>query len=84
MHKYFSKLPPTFRCVNDLYMDLKPLFSADPMLLHVFIAMCPEEDYLSLFKKIPTYLSLTWVSLLTKSVGFINWGDVSYFSMSVS
>lgn len=79
-----EKLPLPFRGVNDLYMDLKPLFAADPMLLHVFIAMCPKEDYLSLFKKIPTYLSLTWASHLPKFVGYVNREDVSCFSISVS
>ena len=74
-----SELSLSFRCVNDLYMDLKPLFAADPMLLHVFIAICPEEDCLSLFMKIPTYLSLTWVSRLPKLIRYVNREDVSYF-----
>ena len=79
---YFSKLTLLFRCVNNLYMELEPLFAADPMLLHVFIAMCSRKDYLSLFMKVPTYLSLTWVSHQPRLVTHVNWGDVSYCCIS--
>ena len=83
MHTCFNKLPLKIRRANDLYMDLEPLFAADPMLLHVLIAMCPTEDYLKLFTKVPTYLSLSWISRLTKHVQTINNEDVSYFYLFV-
>ena len=50
-----------YRFVNNFYPPLKPLFIADPMLLYDFIYICPEDDFQSLFRKIPAYLSLTWL-----------------------
>ena len=76
-----NSLYPIYRSVNDLYADLELLFAADPVLLNVFIALCPKEDYLSLFRKIPTYLSLTWLSHLPGTVKSINSKDVGYFHM---
>lgn len=81
MRTMSSKFPLPYRCVNDLFVDLEPLFAADPILLNVFIALCPKEDYLSLFSKIPTYLSFTWLSHLPETVKSINTKDVGYFCM---
>ena len=50
---------------------------ADPMLLHVVLALCPEEDYSSILTMVPTYLSLTLMSLQPNKSKTVNWGDVS-------
>lgn len=78
MHTSFHRLPLTFRWVDDGYEDLEPLFAADPVLCHVLVAMCPRDDYLTLFREIPTYLSLTWMSHLSESVKSVNKKEVSY------
>ena len=52
------------RFVDQHYSSLEPLFAADSLLLHDFIYLCREGDYKHLFKKIPTYLSLTCLSSL--------------------
>ena len=44
------------------YSSLRECFDADPLLLYDFVYMCPEEEYLSLFSKLPVSLSLTWLS----------------------
>ena len=56
---------------------MAPLFSADPILLHLFIGICPREDYLYLFTNIPTYLALTFVLHLSQKVQCINNDEVN-------
>ena len=56
---------------------MAPLFSADPILLHLFIGICPREDYLGLFTNIPTYLALTFVSHLSVKVQYVNKDEVN-------
>lgn len=60
----FSVLP--YSLMDNIYPSLHPLFVADPILLHVFIYICRKEEYCSLFKKIPAYLSLTFLSQVQK------------------
>lgn len=43
-------------------MVLEPYFVADPLLLCDFVYFCPEDDYPELFKRVPTHLSLAWLS----------------------
>ena len=52
------------RFVDEHYSSLEPLFEADPLLLYDFIYLCHKREYITLFKKIPTYLSLTWLCSL--------------------
>ena len=73
MSKYFHLCSH----IGDLYMSLEELFVADPMLLHVVLALCPEKDYSSILTMVPTYLSLTLMSLQPKKIKTVNWGDVS-------
>ena len=61
-----------YRFVNDFYPRLELLFIADPLFLYDFIYLCPEGDFQSLFRKIPAYLSLTWLSATPFSVDYIN------------
>ena len=50
--------------MDEHYQSLEPLFVADPLLLYDFIYICQPGEYASLFSKIPTSLSLTWLSSL--------------------
>jgi hypothetical protein len=54
-----SKVPVGF--VDQHYSSLAQLFAVDPLLLHDIIYICRPGDYMSLFQKIPSYLSLTWL-----------------------
>ena len=67
--------------MNELYAEMEPLFAADPNLLHMFIAMCPEEDYLCLFRLIPAYLTLVVVSRQPKKVQYVNKEEVVILSI---
>ena len=49
------------------YSSLEPVFAADPLLLYDFIYICPENEYTTLFSRLPGYLSLTWLSFQTVS-----------------
>ena len=69
------------RFVDEHYSSLEPLFAADPVLLHDFIYLCREGDYKSLFKKIPTYLSLTWLSTLCLELRRFYQDDVCFATM---
>ena len=61
-----------FRFVN-CYSSLKPYFAADPLLLCDFVYLCPEVDYLELFKIAPAHVSLVWLSsYLPFSLGHTN------------
>jgi hypothetical protein len=44
--------------VKEHYNSLEQLFVADPLLLHDFIYLTRPDDYVNLFQKIPTHLSL--------------------------
>jgi hypothetical protein len=50
--------------VNEHYNSLEPLFDVDPLLLHDFIYLTRPGDYVNLFQKIPTHLSLACLLLL--------------------
>ena len=69
------------RFVDEHYSSLEPLFAADPVVLHDFIYLCREGDYKSLFKKIPTYLSLTWLSTLCLEIRRFYQDDVCFTTM---
>lgn len=51
-----------FRFVGDFYTPLEPYFVADPLLLYDFVYLCPEDDYQVLFGKVPSHISLTWLT----------------------
>ena len=65
--------------VEKFYPTLEPLFAADPQLLYDFIYICPEEEYQSLFSRIPADLSLALLLSLTKSLTFLFRDDVYLF-----
>lgn len=47
-----------FRDSPKLYSDLKPLFLIDPLLLPMFVYLCPSTEYETLFKVIPPFYSV--------------------------
>ena len=65
------------RLMDDVYPSLHPLFAADPLLLHVFIYICGNEELLSLFSMIPAYLSLTRLSQMSRP----HFNEVSTYSV---
>lgn len=46
------------RFVSEYYSSLEQHFHADPLLLHDFIYLTRSSEYISLFQRIPTHLSL--------------------------
>ena len=46
------------------FSSLEPYFAADPLLLYDFIYICPESEYVTLFSKIPGFLSLRCLTFI--------------------
>ena len=66
------------RFVNEHYNSLEPLFDVDPLLLHDFIYLTRPGDYVNLFQKIPTHLSLACLLLLAFELRRFYSDDVSF------
>lgn len=62
-----------FRFVETHYEQVRPLFEADPLLLPVFIRVCPKAELSILFKKIPVTLALSWLVKLARDC--FSWRD---------
>ena len=70
-----------FRFVKEHYNSLEQLFHADPLLLHYFIFLTRPGDYVNLFQKIPTHLSLECVLSLAVELRRFSVDDVSFTIM---
>ena len=54
------------RLIEEHYSFLEPLLQADPLLLLVLVYICPQKQLTHLVKRIPLYISASWVSYLLK------------------
>lgn len=54
-----------YRIMERLYDELVPLMILDPLVLIVFIYVCPEAELPALFARVPSYFATAW---LIKSV----------------
>ena len=70
-----------FRFVKEHYNSLEQLFHADPLLLYYFIFLTRPGDYVNLFQKIPTHLSLECLLSLTFELRRFLVDDVSFIIM---
>ena len=43
---------------------MKPLFEADPLLLPIFVHVCPKTELHLLIRELPPHISLSWLSKL--------------------
>ena len=66
------------RFVNEHYNSLEQLFDFDPLLLHDFIYLTRPGDYVNLFQKIPTHLSLACLLSLALEHSKFYSDDVSF------
>lgn len=49
---------------------MQDLLAMDPLLLPVFINLCPKKDLVALFKYIPPYVSTAYVSYMVSTQGW--------------
>ena len=69
--------------INDAvksYQLMQDLLAMDPLLLPVFINLCPKKDLVALFKYIPPYVSTAYVSYMVSTQG---WSQVEVDEYSV-
>lgn len=52
------------------YQSMQDLFALDPLLLPIFINMCPKRDLRELFKYIPPYVSTAYASYMVSTQGW--------------
>ena len=45
-----------------LYQDLEPLMSLDPLVLYGFLDVCPEQELLKLFPIVLPYFSISFMA----------------------
>lgn len=50
------------RFIEKHFDEFEDLFALDPLLLRLFIYICPKKDLFSLFEHIPTVLSTIWLT----------------------
>ena len=63
--------------MSEHFSRLEELFHADPLLLHDIIYLTQSDDYVNLFQRIPTYLSLACLLSLFSELSRFNRNNVS-------
>ena len=48
-----------YSLAKTVYLELKPLFTIDPLLLPNLLHLCPRSEYMSLFEVIPPFYSIS-------------------------
>ncbi len=71
MDKYFSEF------------ERRGLFSVDPLLLPVFIGLCPKNDLSPLIDNVPVFMSTTWLSVLASKITRLNLREVSLTLLNI-
>ncbi len=69
LYRYVAKYYPVFQSQR--------LFEVDPLLLPLFIGLCPKNDMLSLIERVPVFLSATWLSVRAHKITSLNKNEVS-------
>ena len=66
------------RFVEESFEKFSDYFILDPHLLRVFVYICPEKDFPSLFECIPPIISTVWLAQLVKhaAAGIFNKNEV--------
>ena len=62
MHLSNNYYPCLDRFIEEHFAQFEHLFALDPLLLRVFVYICPKKDLFSLFERIPMVLSTTWLA----------------------
>ena len=59
-----------------LFEELRPLFTLDPLLLRTLIYLAPQQDLPVMLEMIPPYLAVTWLAHMTKDMRGFNMNEV--------
>lgn len=78
MTAFKTVLPNRFRFVEAHFSRMQTLFILDPLFLQTFIYLTPQKDLPVLFKRIPPYLSATWLSQKANKIHSLNKDEVCY------
>ena len=66
------------RFIEESFDRFKDHFVLDPLLVRVFVYICPVKDLPSLFERIPPVLSTVWLAHMVKytAAGIFNKNEV--------